>query len=190
MENLLFSLNEEIKFTLLHYYNDSYGIVFQNHDVFFWDEKRKKVGINYNVRSTANIGDIRDGEIYEVGIYMNYGIASVLGFQPNAEFIIYGSGERSTSFSYTTLNGKCGVEYMYVYTDIIQPSNFGNQMVNILDCFTLDNGPNKGIHNTIYKPLKNPYIDQISVRISDQNGRDINFKEGTTVTCVLHVRPK
>ena len=30
MENLLFTLNEEIKFTLMHYYNDSYGTVFQN----------------------------------------------------------------------------------------------------------------------------------------------------------------
>ena len=42
---------------------------------------------------------------------------------------------------------------MYLYTDIIQPTNFGNQLVNILDCFTLDNGGNKGIHNTLCKPL-------------------------------------
>ena len=119
------------------------------------DERRKKVGINHNVRSPTNIEDMKDGEIYEVGIYMNYGIASVLGFYPDTEHIIYGnSDERSTTFSYTTLNAKCGVEYMYVYTDVIQPSNFGNQMVNILDCFTLYSGGNKGIHNTIYKPLK------------------------------------
>ena len=30
MENLLFSLNEEVKFTPMHYYNTSYGKVFQN----------------------------------------------------------------------------------------------------------------------------------------------------------------
>ena len=68
--------------------------------------------------------------------------------------------------------------------------NFGSQLVNILDCFTLDNGGNKGIHNTLYKPLKNSYIDQISIMISDQNGRKINFKEDSTLTCVLHIRPK
>ena len=63
-------------------------------------------------------------------------------------------------------------------------------MVNILDCFALNNGGNKGIHNTIYEPLKNPYIDQINVCISDQKGQVINFKEGATITCVLQVRPK
>ena len=78
---------------------------------------------------------------------------------------------------------------MYLYTDVIQPSNFGSQLDNILDCFTLDNGGNKGIHNTLYKPLKNSYIlvDQISIIISDQNGRKINFKEDSTLTCVLHI---
>ena len=88
------------------------------------------------------------------------------------------------------INEKLGVDYMYLYTDIIQPSNFGSQLVNILDCFTLDNGGNKGIHNTLYKPLKNSYIDQISIIISDQNGKKINFKEDSTLTCVLHIRPK
>ena len=67
---------------------------------------------------------------------------------------------------------------MYVYTDIIQPTNFGSQLVKILDCFTLDKGGNKGIHNTLYKPLKNSYIDQIY------------FKHDSTVTCVLHIRLK
>ena len=79
---------------------------------------------------------------------------------------------------------------MYSYTDIIHPTNFGNQLVNISDCFTLDNGGNKGIHNTQYKPLKNSYIDQISIIITGQNGRVINFKEESTLTCVLHIRPK
>ena len=79
---------------------------------------------------------------------------------------------------------------MYLYTDIIQPTNFGNQLVKILGCLTLDNGGNKGIHNTLYKTLKNSYIDQISIIISDQNGRVINFKEESTLTCVLHIRPK
>ena len=43
---------------------------------------------------------------------------------------------------------------MYLYADVIQPRNFGSQLVTILDCFTLDNGGNKGIHNTLYKYLE------------------------------------
>ena len=45
----------------------------------------------------------------------------------------------------------------------------------------LDNGGNKGIHNTLYRPLKNSYIDQISITISDQNGGKINFKEDSNL---------
>ena len=50
---------------------------------------------------------------------------------------------------------------MYLYTDIIQPTNFGNLLVNILDyfTFTLNNDGNKGVHNMLYKTLNNCYID-------------------------------
>ena len=84
----------------------------------------------------------------------------------------------------------CGVDYIYLYTDIIQPINFGGQLVNVLDCFTLQNGGNKGIHNSVYKTLNTQFIDQISIFISDQKGQHIHFLEDTTLTCVLHIRPK
>ena len=122
---------------------------------------------------------------------MREGIANVLGFRTNSLYSIRGDDhEMVSSISTTPINEKLGVDYMYLYTDVIQPSNFGGQLVNILDCFTLDNSGNKGIHSTLYKPLKNTYIDQISIIISDQNGRKINFKEDSTLTCVLHIRPK
>ena len=105
------------------------------------------------------------------------GLANVLGFQSNTMYSIHGDDhEMVSNISSTPINEKLGGDYMYLYTDIIQPSNFGSQLVNILDCFILDKGGNKGIHNTLYKPLKNSYIDQISIIISDQNGRKINFK--------------
>ena len=133
----------------------------------------------------------RKGDIENVMMTMCEGLANVLGFHSNTMYNIHGDDhEMVSNISSTPINEKLGVDYMYLYTDIIQPSNFGSQLVNILDCFTLDNGGNKGIHNTLYKPLKNSYIDQISIIISDQNGRKINFKEDSTLTAVLHIRPK
>ena len=48
--------------------------------------------------------------------------------------------------SSTPINEKLGVNYMYLYTDIIQPSNFGNQWGVWETSFSLDgsgdNSPN------------------------------------------------
>ena len=82
------------------------------------------------------------------------------------------------------------MDYIYLYTDIIQPSNFGGQLVNILDCFSLQNGGNRGIHNSIYKPLNTSFIDQVSIIVTDQKARPIYFVEDATVACVIHIRPK
>ena len=97
----------------------------------------------------------RKGDTENVMIHIGEGLADVLVFHSNTAYPIYGDDyERSNTISTTPINDKLGVDYMYLCTDIIQPMNFGNQLVNILDCFTLDNGGNKGIHNQLYKPLK------------------------------------
>ena len=84
-------------------------------------------------------------------IHLNDGLAEVLGFHSNTAYPIYGGDfEKLNTISAISINDKCGVDYMYLHTDVIQPTNFGNQLVNILNCFTLDNGGNKGIQNTLY----------------------------------------
>ena len=190
IENLIYSINNEIKLRLMGYYDRNYAQIFGRGDVFHWDKYKNKVGMIYTPISQST--DLkRKGDKENVVIHVGEGLANVLGFHSNTAYPIYGDDyERSNTISITPINDKLGVDYMYLYTDIIQLTNFGNQLVNILDCFTFNNGGNKGIHNTLYEPLKYSYIDQISIIISDQNERIINFKEESTLTCVLHIRPK
>ena len=174
----------------MFYFDVHYAKVFGRGDILFWDKYKKRVGVHYTAgpRSTEAR---RKGDIEHATVAMGEGIADVLGFRTNGLYSIRGDDhEMISTISSTPINEKLSVDYMYLYTDVIQPSNIGDQLVNILDCFTLDNGGNKGIHDTLYKPLKNSYIDQISIMISDQNGRKISFKEDSTLTCVLHIRPK
>ena len=172
------------------YFDVHYASVFGRSEIFYWDKYKRRVGVHYT-GSHRSIETRRKGDIEHVTMAMGEGIANVLGFRTNSLYSIRGDDhEMVSSISTTPINEKLGVDYIYLYTDVIQPSNFESQLVNILDCFTLDNGGNKGIHNALYKPLKNSYIDQISIIISDQNGRKINFKEDSTLTCVLHIRPK
>ena len=190
IERLLYCINNEIKLRLMVYFDVHYAKVFSRSEIFYWDKYKRRVGVHYT-GGPRSIETRRKGDIEHVTMAMGEGIANVLGFRTNSLYSVRGDDhEMISTISTTPINEKLGVDYMYLYTDVIQPSNFGSQLVNILDCFTLDNGGNKGIHNTLYKPLKNSYIDQISIIISDQNGRKINFKENSTLTCVLHIRPK
>ena len=177
IERLLYCINNEIKLRLMVYFDVHYAKVFGRGEIFYWDKYKRRVGVHYT-GGPHSIETRRKGDIEHVTMAMGEGIANVLGFRTNSLYSIRGDDhEMISTISTTPVNEKLGVDYMYLYTDVIQPSNFGSQLVNILDCFTLDNGGNKGIHNTLYKPLQNSYIDQISIIISDQNGRKINFKK-------------
>ena len=56
---------------------------------------------------------------------MGEGIADVLGFCTNSLYSIRGDDPETVStISTTPINEKLGVDYMYLYTDVIQPSNF------------------------------------------------------------------
>ena len=116
--------------------------------------------------------------------------SSLLGFRHDTEYMIYGTQRADVISSFTLPSENCGVDYIHIYSDIIHPSPYADGLVNILDCFHLDNGRNKGMHNTLYKPLNTKILDEISIIITDQRGRDIRFSENASVTCVLHIRPK
>ena len=161
-----------------------YSKVFPNDNVFQWNKSEQKVEI------ICSKTPEEDGDIVYVSIHLGDEIASILGFRSDTYYQIYNETIAENIKSYIPTNPRFGVDYIYLYTDIIQPTNFGDQLVNILDCFTLDNGGNKGIHNTLYKHLNTSYIDQISIIVSDQNGRRLHFREDSVLTCVLHIRPK
>ena len=188
MDSVIKSLNTEINPWLKTYFHRTYDNVFQHKDLFYWDRNKKVVGIHYSTHPKTM--KLKKGDLEEVKVQFREGIAQLLGFKSNTAYPIYGTYHEHPIVSSNPVYDRCGVDYMYLYTDIIQPTNFGSQLVNILDCFTLDNGRSRGIHNTLYKQLNTNYIDEISIIITDQVGRIIYFNDDSTITCVLHIRPK
>ena len=129
------------------------------------------------------------GEVNKISMKMSGEVNKILGFHSDMEYKIYGEKKQHEILATNMYIPSGGLDYIYVYCDIIHPSPFGNQIVNILDCFTFQNGFNKGIHNAIYKSVRNKFIDEIAIIVTDQEGRGIHFCEGTSITCVLHIRP-
>ena len=131
------------------------------------------------------------GDIIDINIRFSNELGQIFGFNSNSLYEIYNrKGEHKIHKNPKTPSPRCGLDYIYLYSDIVQPSHFGGQLVNILDCFSLQNGGNRGIHNSIYKPLNTRFLDQISIMVRDQSSRPISFVEDSTLTCVLHIRPR
>lgn len=189
IEKIIKIVNENMMQYMQAYYHEFFPYLFSNDEsIFKWNNNERKVEIS------SKIGDPKQKiteDFIEISLQINEGLASIFGFRSNQLYTIYNNkGNNEIHRSIVPPSPRCGVDYIYLYTDIIQPSNFGGQLVNILDCFTLQNGGNKGIHNSIYKLLNTSFIDQISIIITDQNGRSIHFPDESTITCVLHIRPK
>ena len=187
MKRLVDALNSDMTDELRVYFGDNLTHYVKDGRIFRWNETHQRIELQY-VKGES----LKAGEVTKIGITFSQRAGYILGFRGDTMYEIYGSQQMKDGgiLSYSFPSENCGVDYIYVYSDIIQPSPFAGKLVNILDCFHVDNGRSKGIHNTLYKPLKARIIDQISIVIKDQNGRRINFSENSSVTCVLHARPK
>ena len=126
-------------------------------------------------------------------------LAQVLGFVPNTGYALFSSLRASEEPKTPVLDPQYGhapllkngdVQCVLIYSDLVNPSRYAGKNVNILDGFSLSGGLTKGVHPTIYKPLKSKVIDSISIKLTDQKGRPMHFEDGYPVTCLLHIRPR
>ena len=119
------------------------------------------------------------------------GIAEVLGFRTDTQYKFHRSDISTEGIRNSNIVSPLkGVDYLYVYSDIVQPTYFGGQLVNILDCFVLESATNKGLNNVVYRPLNNHLINSISITVLDQLGRPIFFENQSVITCIVHIREK
>ena len=136
-----------------------------------------------------------------VSIRVSFGtrLAQVLGFVPNMSYGLFASLSAHEKLKkpvtipqhgHAPLLKNGDVQCVLIYTDLVNPSRYAGKNVNILDAFSLSGGLTKGVHPTIYKPLKSKVIDSISIKLTDQKGRPMHFEEGYPVTCLLHIRPR
>ena len=185
MENIISILNEDLIKEARVYFDLHYKKYIKNNTVIYWNEKEKRTMLKY-VKGTS----FQNGEVMKISVKMSYELSKLLGFRSDVEYTIYGKQDNTDIRALYASLPSCGMDYIYVYCDIIHPSPFGGQLVNILDCFTFQNGFTKGIHNTVYKSIKISFIDEIAIILTNQNGEGIHFMEGSSITCVLHIRPK
>jgi len=179
-------LNDDFIKEIKVYLHHQYKKCIKDDVVIKWDSREKRVKLNY-VESSQNI---KRGDAEKISIHISKDLCQLLGYRNDTSYEIYGQQKKNSIIGPFPPLPMCGVEYLYIYCDFVQPSIFGGQLVNILDCFTFQNGTNKGIHNTIYKDMNSNFIEQISIIVTDQDGRRIHFYEGSSITCVLHIRSK
>ena len=82
--------------------------------------------------------------------------------------------------------------YIMIYSDIIEPSRFGNQFINILDILPFDNNNfslDRKLNNSCYKTANKDIINSISILIQDPNFDIIqNYFQDCIIT--IHFRKK
>ena len=188
MEKIIHFVNKNLILYMKTHLHGFFPYVFSNETILSWNDDEDKTELNFfTPLEPKNVGDI-----VEISIRMYYGLASVLGFRSDMEYSIFNKFKTAPSkhLSFRSPPTDCGIEHLYIYTDIVHPTNFAGQLTNILDCFTLNNKGNKGFHNTVYKHLNTNVIDQISIIITDQKGRKIPFSEESTLVLLLHIRER
>ena len=80
------------------------------------------------------------------------------------------------------------IDYINVYCDRIEPSYYGGQRVHLLDIVPMNTLFSKGSILTMYKRINTNHIDDISIKLTSQNGEDIIFGENVKVLIVLHFK--
>ena len=124
-------------------------------------------------------------------------LAAVLGFDSDKKYQIYGTsaaadtrspGGRLISPYKPDLSG--GLTSIQIYSDIVVRTPYAGQMVNILDITGFSPLHTKSYRNPLYYNLSTRNLDEISIRMNDQLGRNIEFTKNSSTICVLHIRPK
>ena len=80
------------------------------------------------------------------------------------------------------------LDCIHLYSDIIEPSYFGDQTVHLLDIIPLPHMLCKTGTLTLFKRVNKNFLDSISIKMTDSEGSPIIFSEDVPVMIVLHFR--
>jgi len=146
------------------------------------------------------VGEENDNRCHpDMGVRFSPRMARILGFSENKIYRFYVPRTVPVDYKWYLYNHSVGVrpprndggvDFVYVYSDIVAPCRFAGQQVNILDAFALQGSSTKGYTPTLYKQLLSKTLNSVGVHITDQNGYPIVFEEGHSVTLILHIRPR
>jgi len=80
------------------------------------------------------------------------------------------------------------IEQIFINSDVITPSRLGDQSIHILDILPTKNIYAKNTTSTLYKPNVHNVINDISIKISSNLGKEIAFNPEVTLLVILHFR--
>ena len=142
-----------------------------------------------------------------IAIALKFGrrVGNYLGFIPNTPIFIYSIGHPTNIFtSWESLNEHKITKNQYstienvdtklisnvlVYCDVIKTSRVGSQNTNLLEIIPVNSFSKKN-SLTVYKEVSWYDIQSISIRLTDEYGRNISFIDNTYVAIDLHFKPK
>lgn len=191
------AINDEIAFavgqlmpeaTFKKFFSGSRGI-------FTFDTSHFRVLLTTAYRKERKV-DKTSGTVYSIDVKLSERIAKILGFTPNLRYPIFQIIPDSKSDTGYTVSApfppsvSSGVDYAIVYSDVVERSCYAGEMVNILGIFNMSGSKFRGVHNTVYYPAASKSIETISIRLADQAGREIHFKEETSLLCQLKIRSR
>jgi hypothetical protein len=85
-----------------------------------------------------------------------------------------------------------GVQALYVYGDLVDYQFVGDSMLPLLTLVDVEKSPGERVGHTcnplIYLPVNKPFIDSISIRITDESGKEVPFPDVENVVVRLHFR--
>lgn len=201
--SLVKGINNQIMRELQVILGDSYKNFFPFSEIIYFDTDLDRVVVNELIISPNK-------NLLYTDIIIKFAphIAFILGFQTDYRYTIFFQtfgdevsvpSDASNDLKIEPLKliaprpsrPDAGNDYLYIYSDVISPTRFGNQIVNILDAIPLPHDvTSKGVNPIMYKPVAtSSNIQSIAIKITNQNGKPIYFEEGHSVTCVLHIRP-
>ena len=202
--SIVATINHQLMKELRGILQQSYLEYFPYSEIIYYDTILEKVVMN-----TVIVESNEDILYKDIHIDFASHIALVLGFDPDYRYsVFHKKDDDETSSAPPASNSSSkppsrkviaphsvrpdsGNDYLYIYSDIVPPTRFGNQIVNILDAIPLPHdSTSKGVNPIMYKPLTASTIESVAIKITNQNGKPIYFENGHSVTCVLHIRPR
>ena len=143
--------------------------------------------------SVKKINNLESRTVWD-GLYLCFSpkLSKILGFDPNERYQIFKNSlrwmESEKIVAPRLFQTHNLIDYFLVYSDIVHPTRFDKQQVNILDAISVGNVTAKNKAVLIYTPLQSNIIENVTVIITDQVGDDVHFEDGNSVTLVLHIK--
>lgn len=163
---------------------------FASNDFFTYNDELQRT--NLVVRKGLCISN---NHFCKVSMRFGSRIASILGFDYPADYVIYSPtvpfDDKVTHVPAPYPPRMDGdIDFAMFFTDCVTPTRYGGQTVNLLEAITMEKTGGGDFHQIAYKQLSKSFLDTISIKVTDQNGRLIHFGRGKSMTVLLHIRPK